>query len=201
VLPEIESALAQSGGGDARAQLDAVLQDKTGHTGFVGYLVLTSQVGVEISHNGSKGAPLTGVAYWVYFAVEMLLALAAAAGMAWSAASRPYCESCKQWYELEEPVGSGSGEKAESKEIITRLEGGRWREVKPALGEPTAKTIGLLTLLRCSGCALHDPQLTYTVGTRRNTKKPQWKVRYKTMLRADEAAELHKGVKPAESAA
>jgi hypothetical protein len=194
VVPEIEAELANNGGGDARAQLEAVLQEKTGHTGFVGFLVLNSQVGVEIQHNGSKGPLLTGVGYWIYFGVEMLFALATAVSIAWSAASQPYCESCKQWYERRDLVGSGSGEKAVTKQVIATLDGGRWRDVGAALGTATDKTIGVISLLRCAGCTLHEPQLTYTVTTRRNTKKPQSNVRFKTMLRADEAAELQKGV-------
>jgi hypothetical protein len=186
---------ADNSGSDAHARLDEVLQEKTGHQGFVGFLVLSSQDGVQISHNGSKGPLLTGVGYWIYFGIEMLFALGAAVAMAWSAASQPYCESCQKWYELRELVGSGSGEKAATKQVIATLDGGRWGEVAAALGTATDKTIGVISLLRCDACAHHEPQLTYTVTTRRNTKKPQSQVRYKTMLRADEAAELKKGAK------
>jgi hypothetical protein len=80
-----------------------------------------------------------------------------------------------------------------TKEVIAALDGGRWRDAGAALGTPTEKTIGVIALLRCAGCVEHEPQLTYTVTTRRNTKKPQSQVRYKTMLRADEAAELNRG--------
>jgi hypothetical protein len=179
--------------GDAHAALDAALLAKTGHSGFVGFMALTAENGIEIQHNGSKGPVLAGVAYWIYFAVEMLIALGAAFAAAWSAASKPFCEMCKRWYEQHETVAAGAGDRAQTKQVLTVLNDGRWYDVGAAMGTPTPKTRATLALFSCAGCKTSDLQLTYTVTARVNTKKPQSKIRYKTMLRADEAAMLRQG--------
>jgi hypothetical protein len=190
----VATALVERGvAGDAPAALNAALQEKTGHSGFVGYMALTAEHGVEITHNGTKGPVLTGIAYWIYLALEVLIALGVAFAAAWAAASKPFCESCKRWYEQHETVATGAGDRAQVKQVLTVLNDNRWHDVGAAMGTPGAKTRTTLALFSCAGCKTSDLQLTYIVTARVNTKKPQSQIRYKTMLRADEAAMLREG--------
>jgi hypothetical protein len=169
-LPQIRAELAWNGGGDARASLDELLQTKDRAFRVRGLLLVSSRVGVDISDDGAKGFTLTGVGYWIYLGVEMQFVARHRRG-AGLVGGVPYCESCKQWYDLSEVVGSGSGEKAVTNRVIARLDHSRWCDVGPALGTPTEKTVGVISLVRTE-CAQrsvtpwHLPQRPWATLTR-----------------------------------
>jgi hypothetical protein len=77
---------------------DKVLYPKTGHRGFVGFMILRNQQGEQIGHAGTSGAPVTGAFLWGLWAVEALAVAGFAAGAGLKAAKEPFCEDCGQWF-------------------------------------------------------------------------------------------------------
>lgn len=72
-------------------------------TYFPLYLQMAAEEGVSISSshdysNSSANAPITGLGFWGFFALDALLIVGAATGIAWGQAASPFCEPCDAWY-------------------------------------------------------------------------------------------------------
>jgi hypothetical protein len=79
---------------DPAAFINPMLVMKTGHSGFVGSLVLRNQHGVML-----KDAPVTGTFLWILWGGEALLVAIMAAMLPAIYASQPFCEECGYWCE------------------------------------------------------------------------------------------------------
>jgi len=178
------------GGVDSAAVIDQVLETETGQRGVVGYLLFRAKLGTEIKKAGqSSGIKLEGLGFWILFGINFLIAGGIAAGMAFSRANTPYCEPCKRWYEQNQPVASGSADKAAVKGTLQALDSGVFTDVPASFGTPRPDGVAVFQLLRCAGCPDHEPQLTLTLVTG-SAKKQKTKQAYKGMLRPDEARSL-----------
>jgi len=87
--------------------VDRFLIDETGQQGFLGFIFLSAKEGVSIaSIYGGKfvniGTFLT-VLYWIF---ELGLIIYFAADMGKSAAEKPFCETCNDWYGKYEHIGA-----------------------------------------------------------------------------------------------
>jgi hypothetical protein len=109
-LPDARASIIEEAGEDIpQAELDAfideVLESETGSTGFVGYLKFSAQQGTTISRTTSEFT-LDETQTWIYWGGELVLVMIVAAGMAVSAARKPFNEEANEWYPFEAPVGS-----------------------------------------------------------------------------------------------
>ncbi len=74
--------------------VNAILVQRTQHSGFLGSMFLRNAQGVTI-----KGGLVTGTMLWILWAGEALLVAAMAAGIPWDRAAAPFCEECGYWCE------------------------------------------------------------------------------------------------------
>lgn len=178
---------------DPEQQIDAFLQEEHGRGGFLGYVQLAAKSGVTISRASSsqkENKPtVTGVGTYVLWGVEFLLAAGIAMSMAFAGAKQPFCERCDDWYGRVDILGAGSGGKENAAEVIRALETGDLERAlsAEALGQPSDGATSILSLERCANCAEHEPLLTFKVVKKSGRNKAQESVKYKTLLRPDEA--------------
>ena len=83
--------------------IDKFLQEKTGTTGFMGFLRYRSQTGIVVNRSSLR-IPVSPQMTWTYWGLEFLITSAIALGFASGAARKPFCESCHSWYSIS--VGS-----------------------------------------------------------------------------------------------
>jgi hypothetical protein len=172
--------------------VDEALEAMTGSPGFVGFMRLRAREGVTLQRageSGDRGTHVSGAGSFVLWGVEALLAIGAAAGLAWSRASEPFCERCKLWYGGHQGVALGSPDKADVRAVIAALDARDVQRAVGALGAPKEDARSQLTLRRCTRCEEHEPLLSYQVVMRLK-KKPQTRTRYRTLLRPMDATAL-----------
>ncbi len=187
---ELAAAQPAADGSTVGLLVDQLLQQETGQSGFGGYLQFRAKLGTEIKKAGhSSGIKLEGIAFWILFAVNFLIAGGVAASAAYNRANEPYCEPCQRWYEQHQHVASGSADKSAVAATLRALEAGVVTEVPAVFGAAKPEGVAVLQLLRCAGCSEHEPQLSLTVITG-PAKKQKTKNAYKSMLRPDEARGL-----------
>jgi hypothetical protein len=173
---------------DAGAILDEYLVEQTGQAGWTGFLELQAREGISIKRGGGHGLKITGIGCYILWLVELLLAGGVALAMAYDRARQPFCERCKAWYALDEPIADGARDAW--KQVVAALERGDIAGALAARGTPTAKAKAALRLLQCATCEAHEPLLKVRVHTGLDGKKPQDKVVYQSLLRADQGRAL-----------
>jgi hypothetical protein len=172
--------------------VDQALERATGSAGFTGYMLFMAEQGVTIKRTGqSSGVQVSGTGSFILWGVETLLALGAAAALARSRAMEPFCERCKLWYGAEQPISLGSPDDAHVRSVVAALDARDLPRAVEALGARTEDAQSTLTLRGCPRCEEHEPVLSYQVVTRLK-KKPQVRLKYRTLLRPIEAADLRR---------
>lgn len=84
--------------------IDQFLQEKTGVRGFRGFMQYRSQTGIVIKRS-LFSIPVPPQITWNYWGLEFLITSAIAAGFAFGAAKKPFCESCHSWYSSSDRLG------------------------------------------------------------------------------------------------
>jgi hypothetical protein len=102
----ITKQLGQADGSQTNQLVDLYLKEKTGDTGFWGYIKFSAQEGVSIGRFGSKGMNLGETGTWIYWLIEFVVIDGIIAAAAYATAKSPFCESCNQWYNDKERIGS-----------------------------------------------------------------------------------------------
>ena len=97
--------------------IDQFLQEKTGAKGFVGFLRYRSQAGIVVKRS-LFSIPVPPSITWSYWGLEFLITSAIAAGFAFGAAKKPFCESCHSWYSSSDRLG-----RVKSQDLPEFLEG------------------------------------------------------------------------------
>jgi hypothetical protein len=136
---------------------DEVLVHETGSSGFRGYLDLAARQGVRIKRMSSSddGTTFTGVAAWVVWVLELLLAAGTAAYLAFTRAREPFCEPCETWYGSARPIASGgNGTKDSRKTLVAALEAGDAASAAAVLAVPPGpKASFFLEASTCPRCS------------------------------------------------
>jgi len=86
--------------------VDYALEEETGHSGFLGYMLYRASEGISISRlSRSSGLDLGPALTWLYWLVEfgIILGLTIHKGRTLIGAS--FCESCGNWYGMEKHLG------------------------------------------------------------------------------------------------
>jgi hypothetical protein len=90
----------------ARAVVDYALKEETGHSGFIGYMLLRANEGISIGRfYSSRRVNLSSALTWLYWILEFGIILAVTLGMGRRLSSMPFCESCGNWYNGEKHLG------------------------------------------------------------------------------------------------
>jgi hypothetical protein len=183
-----EGAVEEAKGLDLAKLADDQLEEETGSRGFMGYVKLAAREGTEIKRTGqSSGTKVSGMGTYILWLVEFLFAGGLAFWMALERAKKPFCEISKKWFDREDVLAAGSGDKAQVAQVLDALQADNWSGALSALGQADDKTASVLTLERCSHCEEHEPILHLKVTAGLNTAKPVTKVRYTTLLKPDDA--------------
>lgn len=169
--------------------VDEALAAQTGSTGFLGYLKLRAREGVGIERGGREVVRAQGMEAFALWGVEAILAIGVAAALAANRASQPFCERCRTWYGADETVAVGSADKGQVREVVAALDARDPARAAAALGAPGDEAQSLLALRRCPRCPENEPLLSYSVITNVK-KKPQSALKYRTLLRPEEASAL-----------
>jgi hypothetical protein len=102
----ITKELGQTDSKQTDQLIDAYLQERTGDTGFPGYIKFAAQEGVSIGRVGSGGSNLGETGTWIYWLIEFLAIDGIIVALAYGAAKSPFCESCNEWYGDKQRIGS-----------------------------------------------------------------------------------------------
>ncbi len=102
---EIQQELGQLDAADITQVENSYLKDKTGSTGFVGFLKHSAIEGVSIGKVGQSGVNLGETGTWVYWLIELAIIDIIITAIAYMAAKRVFCESCDQWYGDSKAIG------------------------------------------------------------------------------------------------
>jgi hypothetical protein len=157
---EITKELGQAGNTQSNQIIDAFLQEKTGTQGFWGYLKYSAQQGVSIGRLGSGGVNLGETGTWIYWliefgAIDIMIAL-----IANSAAKKPFCENCDQWYKDKELVGGVNPQVSENFLHLLQSEqfskAGKLLDPLHGFHSPSWE----VSLQRCPSCRVSDLLLT-----------------------------------------
>ena len=103
----------------ARAADALVLEPKTHHHGFLGFMMLRASVGESISSHGSSGTPITGWACWGLWILEAGFVVGTAVGLTHAQAKKPFCEDCGRWFG--EPVRAMYVPVARAQELVAAV--------------------------------------------------------------------------------
>jgi hypothetical protein len=90
----------------AKAFADYALQEETGHTGFVGYMLYRASEGVSISRlTRSSGLNLGPILTWLYWLLELGIILGVTIQKGKPMIGKAFCEACGHWYGSEKHLG------------------------------------------------------------------------------------------------
>jgi hypothetical protein len=158
--------------------IDAILAAETGSTGFFGYIKLEAQEGVSIGSIGRSSMlrlnqPLT----WGYWLIELCLISGAAALLAREAASKPFCESCQQWYRGGEHLGSVP--EPNEQQFLAYVHSGSFRQAGGLLVEDSSSSPSLEVYLQC---CQHDQEHPSILAVRHASINRNGNLQFKDVL-------------------
>jgi hypothetical protein len=151
---------------DPAAFVDPILKMKTGHSGFIGSLVLRNEQGVRL-----KNAPVSGLFLWILWGFEALLVAGAAAALPSSRAAEPFCEECGDWCAKQPDLFALPG--ASAGPLVQAIrEDNASRVAELRADPPPADQTGLVgvTLHACPGCDQSFADVSHRVSSGKETK-------------------------------
>ncbi|MFM7602719.1 MAG: hypothetical protein ACKO7R_16235 [Pseudanabaena sp.] len=101
----------------ANEQINNLLQQETGSSGFVGFVKMSAKEGITISRRGSSFEIKDNFAYLLWL-IELGIVGFLAASIPFKSANEPFNEQANEWYGEKQWVGSAT---EESKEELIRL--------------------------------------------------------------------------------
>jgi hypothetical protein len=139
---------------------------KTGHSGFIGSLILRNEQGVRL-----KNSPVSGTFLWILWGFEALLVAAVAAALPASRASQPFCEECGFWCAKQPDLFTLPGVSAAPlAEAIREDNPSRVMELRA--NPPPYDQTGLVgvTLHACPGCDQSFADVSHRISSGNQTK-------------------------------
>lgn len=132
---QVREELTSNGREISDEDLDEIINRRLakdyGQPGFLGYLQFAAETGITItratSSSSSGGIELQGTAWWIFSAVELLLAIAVAAGTPMRAASFPLDSKTGERYPT--PTLLAVAEAKKPAPIFQAIKAGDWRQV------------------------------------------------------------------------
>jgi hypothetical protein len=152
----------------AQSSFDAGLQNEVGATGFIGYKQFVAKQGITFVSttygSSSDAVPIQGNLVYVYWAVEFLIIVLVAAGVARQQARKAFCENCHTWYAGRARIGTV--DRKSSKQFISLLRDGNFAEAKAMFIPPARPPRTDLEMDYCKTCQTSDVLLTAKRVTR-----------------------------------
>ncbi len=108
-FPQLLSPLEQESIYSSGKSIDEYLQDKTGRTGFLGYVKYSAQEAVVIREAVKGDFAFNETLNWLYWLVELSIIEGIIITFSYSAAKKPFCEACDVWYSQPERIGNVKG--------------------------------------------------------------------------------------------
>lgn len=103
----------------ANMLVDYALEEETGYSGFVGYILYQAKLGVSIGRiSGSSEINIGSFLSWVYWLVELGIIAYLCINPVKEITGQAFCENCDQWYGKEKHLG---GKPEAEGAILTRL--------------------------------------------------------------------------------
>ncbi len=131
IRQEMASGSAEVSDAELDEFLNGVLAEEYGQPGFLGYLQFAAETGITInratSSSSSGGLELQGTAWWIFSAVELVAAIAVAAGTPIRAASFPLDSKTGERYPT--PTLFAVAEAKKPAPIFQAIKAGDWRQV------------------------------------------------------------------------
>lgn len=106
MFPGLSAATRDDNFKIASAVVDYALEQETGHSGFIGYMLLRARKGVSIGRfYQSSRVNLGPILTWLYWILEFAIILWVTFSMGRKQISMPFCEFCRNWYNGEKHLG------------------------------------------------------------------------------------------------
>jgi hypothetical protein len=141
-------------------ELNELMQDEVGDSGFLGYLRVVAREGFSISRTGvstsSNAVDLEGDIVWAYWAVELLVIVGFGAILPARAAGEPFDEDDNVWYGKPTLIGITTGKAR--KDLLRALENGDFQGAGRMLTTQNIKYPRTEVMLRRSPAANTMPQ-------------------------------------------
>lgn len=136
--------------------VDYALQEETGYTGALGYLLYKAEMGVSIGKIfNTNELNLGPFVTWLYWLVELCIIAWMTVRAAKNASGRPFCQNCNSWYGREEHVGGCSlSDYNKTLQILNHKDFSQLGKMLVKDAELPSIEIYLQT---CSTCSAHNP--------------------------------------------
>lgn len=143
----------------AKIFVDSALEEETGHTGFIGYMLLQAQTGISIGRFYSESRlTLSSMLAWLYWILEIGIVLWIVLGLKTGLKRGPRCEACGSRFSPEKHLGGTSP--ANEARLLALLEGNDLA----GLGEMLEQDTGLPSLevymQGCDACGRSTSRIT-----------------------------------------
>jgi hypothetical protein len=144
--------------GVTKTFLDYALEEETGHSGFLGYMLYEAKQGVSIGRlTRSSSVNLGPVLTWLYWLVEFGIILGLTVQKGWRLINIAFCESCGNPYGSEKHLG---GTMAANESLVLDLIGQKDFVALGKLMEPNADVPSLEVYFQgCEACGGGRSQL------------------------------------------
>jgi hypothetical protein len=178
----------------ADAMIDTVLKERTGQTGFLGYLLYEGAEGVSVGRIGSqKFLNLGPVVSWIDWVVELIILLWAAVRTGSKPAYEPFCETCGRWYDKPQLLGTLGASR--SKEVLNLVENEQYVKLGEELqSNPALPNIGVFMATSGKDCTNGDVLLVVRSQNRDSRGNPTAKDLARGMILAVQSQELQRGI-------
>jgi hypothetical protein len=177
---------------------DRFLREKTGLTGFCGYLKYSAQQGQQITIIGhpSEVIKLNETFTWLYWLVELGLIGSTAIAITRPAASEPFCETCQQWYGDKQWLGSVDCNLADN--FLNRLETENLTHAGEIVNGRQIRPRSVprldIYLQRCLSCQISDSVIVINKISLASNRKAQSESILTGMLSSKQKADFVKAV-------
>jgi hypothetical protein len=177
--------------------IDETLEQETGSPGFIGYLKYSASLGTTITRSSSE-VELDEKATWVYWGIELVIVMLFCAGLAASAARKPFNEEAGEWYP--EPLLVGSVDWKSRKEFYKLLKAGDLRSAFKMVTTASLSGNRVDVLVQQTPSAPQTDVVLSVNETRVNRKNTNSGLKMRGVLSAQEFADLNRMVTGAQSA-
>ena len=159
---DVQYALSVKQYEDAGEELPIMLQelmptDEEGKTylamlqmeSFLDYMDVEAKAGIEIGKPGRAGVNIGYQGTIIYWIIEFFIVAGTAVMLVWSAANRPFCNECDQWYNESQLGEFAFG----AKRVATIIESGNIGSLEKEIAGSEVTELNGFT---CSGCSSPD---------------------------------------------
>jgi hypothetical protein len=172
-----------------KAFLDYVLEEETGHSGFLGYILYEANQGATLGRlYRSSSFNLGPVLTWLYWLIEFGIILGVSIQKGKSVMGRAFCEACGNWHGGEKHLG---GTASTNESVLLDLLNQKDFTALGKLIEKNAEIPSLEVYFQgCQVCDKSQSQLVVRHASQNGKGKLQFRDTAKTVLQPNESVLL-----------